>query len=101
MDKFRLEKLLNQVRSGRLSIEKAIDKLKDLPVENLEFARIDHHRSIRRGQPEIIYSPGKTDKQLIDIAGRILKSGCDVIITRLDERRYPDIKKGLKRRPGC
>jgi NCAIR mutase (PurE)-related protein len=96
MDKFRLEKLLAQVRAGSLSIEKAIEKLKDLPVENIEFARIDHHRSIRRGQPEVIYSPGKTDKQITEIAGRILKSGCDVMITRLDESRYPAIKKGLK-----
>ncbi|MCP4704306.1 MAG: nickel pincer cofactor biosynthesis protein LarB [candidate division Zixibacteria bacterium] len=97
MDKSRLTKILAQVKSGKLPIEKATEQLKNFPVENLEFARIDHHRALRRGQPEVIYSPGKTDKQIIEIAGRIGKSGCDAIITRLEESRFKAIKKGLKK----
>jgi len=97
MDKSRLKKILNQVKSGKLPVEKATDQLKNFPVENLEFARIDHHRALRRGQPEVIYAPGKTDKQIIEIAGRINKSGCDAIITRLDKNRIGAIKKVLKK----
>lgn len=95
MIKSRLEKILSQVKSGQLPVEKATEKLKNFPVENLEFARIDHHRALRRGQPEVIYAPGKTDKQIIEIAGRINKSGCDVIITRLEESRFKVMKKRL------
>ena len=97
MDKSRLENILSQVKSGKLPVEKATEKLKNFPLENLEFARIAHHRALRRGQPEVLYAPGKTDRQIIEIAGRINKSGCDAIITRLDEGRFKAIKKSLKK----
>ncbi|HHI02293.1 MAG TPA: nickel pincer cofactor biosynthesis protein LarB [candidate division Zixibacteria bacterium] len=97
MDKSWLEKILAQVQSGKFSVEKATEQLKNFPLENLEFARIDHHRALRRGQPEVIYAPGKTDQQIIKIAGRINKSGCDAIITRLEESRFKAIKKSLKK----
>jgi len=96
MNELKLNKILHKVKSGKLSVDEALEELKQFPVENLEFARIDHHRSLRRGQPEVIYAPGKTDKQVSEIALKIQKSGCDVIITRIEKARFRIIKKGLK-----
>ena len=52
-------KILRSVKAGRLGVEKALDRLRHLPYENLDFARIDHHRHLRQGMPEVIYCEGK------------------------------------------
>ena len=59
-----IRKILTDVRAGKKSIDKAMEKLKHLPFENVGFARIDHHRSIRQGFPEVVFGRGKTVKQI-------------------------------------
>jgi NCAIR mutase (PurE)-related protein len=95
MDKVYIENILSGVKKGSLSIPEALDKLKNFPMENLEFARIDHHRALRQGQPEVIFAPGKTEKQIIEIASGIRKAGQDVLISRLDKKIFNSIKKRL------
>ena len=91
-----LRSLLQKIASGKLSIEQALEKLQHYPLENLEFARVDHHRALRQGTPEVIFAPGKTDRQILTIAKKIRRSGCDVLITRLEKSRFTPIKKSLK-----
>lgn len=77
--------LLEQVASGKLAPEKALDALAFQPTESLEFATIDHHRSLRQGFPEVIFGQGKTDDQIVSIAQRIVERGDGVLATRVAE----------------
>jgi NCAIR mutase (PurE)-related protein len=77
--------LLEQVASGKLAPEKALDALAFQPSESLEFATIDHHRSLRQGFPEVIFGQGKTDDQVVSIAQRIVDRGDGVLATRVAE----------------
>lgn len=75
--------LLEQVASGKLAPEKALDALSFQPTESLEFATIDHHRALRQGFPEVIFGEGKTDDQIVSIAQRIAEHGNGVLATRV------------------
>ncbi len=77
-----LRELLKSVRAGRHSIDEAVARLRVMPFEDLGFAKIDHHRSIRCGFPEVIYSEGKTGEQASTIFGRCAAAGSNVIATR-------------------
>jgi len=79
-----LQKLLEQVKNGQLEIDQAIEKLRHLPFEDLGFANVDHHRQIRRGFPEVIYCPGKTTEQIIEIFGSLAQRGNNVLATRAE-----------------
>ncbi|MCC7263235.1 MAG: nickel pincer cofactor biosynthesis protein LarB [Candidatus Latescibacteria bacterium] len=83
MDRQRLELLLRQVAAGELSAEAAAQQLQALPFEDLGFARIDHHRALRRGYPETIFCQGKTTPQILAIAQRLAANGSLVLATRL------------------
>lgn len=96
MDKESLRKILESIKTGRMSVEDAVARFRNFPVENLEFARVDHHRALRQGQPEVIYSPGKTDRQIIEIAGRIRKAGADVLVSRIEKKSFNALKKEYK-----
>ena len=87
-----LEKVLQQVQKGQLSPKEAVEILKDFPYQDLSFAKIDHHRELRRGYPEVIFGQGKTDDQILKIAKAILKKGSNLLITRVDEKIYGKIK---------
>src|SRR3954470_16375029 len=78
----RARDLLEQVASGRLAPEKALEALSFQPAESLSFATIDHHRALRQGFPEVIFGEGKTDDQIVTIAERILEHGEGVLVTR-------------------
>lgn len=80
----RLRELLQQVGGGDLSVDDAIEQLKVFPFEDLGFAKVDHHRGLRLGLPEVVYGEGKTAAQIIAIAQRIDEQGTNVLITRLD-----------------
>lgn len=82
MDSARLKKLLSDVRAGRRSVDQAMDDLRHLPFEDLGFAKVDHHRSIRCGFPEVIYCQGKRTDQVITIAQRRLAGGGNLLGTR-------------------
>ncbi|MEW6184538.1 MAG: nickel pincer cofactor biosynthesis protein LarB [Thermodesulfobacteriota bacterium] len=84
MNPDRLKDLLKQVRSGKVSVEQAMDKMKHLPFEDIDFARIDHHRSLRKGFAEVIFGQGKTVRQIIDIMSRLKKNRENILVTRLD-----------------
>ncbi len=93
MDKKNLKKLLKDVKIGKIKIDEAIDSLKHLPYEDLSFAHIDHHRSLRQGFPEVIYGEGKTIEQIIGIAKGILRKGNKILITKASEKVYRAMRK--------
>lgn len=78
-----MKRLLEKVRAGTTSVAGALDELRDLPFEDLGFARLDHHRSLRQGIPEVIFSQGKTREQILTIAERLGAGGHAVVATRL------------------
>lgn len=83
-----LKELLEQVRNGTLCIDEAVDSLKELPYEDLGFAKIDHHRHLRNGFPEVIYCQGKSIEQVCTIFNRLAKHERTVLATRADETVY-------------
>jgi NCAIR mutase (PurE)-related protein len=93
MDMRRLRDLLEQVQIGRVSLEAALDQLKKLPFENLGFAKIDNHRGLRTGVPEVIFCQGKTIEQIQDIAGRISQQHSNVLATRASREVFEGIEK--------
>jgi len=93
MDIRKLENLLKEVKAGKTSIEKALAQLKSLPFEDLGFTRIDHHRSLRKGFPEVIWGEGKSSSQILSIVKQLKKKGQNVLVTRLEKRKAIDIQK--------
>jgi NCAIR mutase (PurE)-related protein len=93
MDIRKLEGLLKGVKSGKTSIEGALAQLKSLPFEDLGFTRIDHHRSLRKGFPEVIWGEGKSSSQILSIMKQLKRKGQNVLITRLDGRKANAIQK--------
>ena len=77
-----VDALLEAVRDGRLSPERAAERLKSLPYEDLGFAKVDHHRALRRGFPEVVFGAGKTPEQILAIAEKIVDRGQNLLITR-------------------
>jgi NCAIR mutase (PurE)-related protein len=85
MDKQAIINLLQAVADGAMSPEKAYSKLRLLPFEELGYAKVDHHRSIRKGVPEVIFGAGKTAGQIKGIASAMLENGTrSILVTRLD-----------------
>lgn len=91
-----IRKILRQVASRRISSRKAFEKLKNLPYETFSFARIDHHRMLRKGFPEAVYAPGKTIPQLERIVRSIKQSGHPLIVTRLEKKNYLLLRKKFR-----
>lgn len=89
----KLEQLLKKVKSGETSIEEATGQLKSLPFEDLGFARIDHHRTLRKGFPEVIWGEGKTTAQITSIMRQLKNKGQNVLVTRIDEKRAGTVQK--------
>jgi NCAIR mutase (PurE)-related protein len=85
MNKSTLLELLAQVQTGTITPQDASDRLANLPFENVDFARIDHHRVLRTGLPEVIYAAGKSPGQTAEIFARMAAAGSDVLATRADE----------------
>ena len=83
-----LDALLKAVRDGRLSPEQAAERLKSLPYEDLGFAKVDHHRALRRGFPEVIFGAGKTPEQILAIAEKIAGRGQNLLVTRTTAEVY-------------
>jgi hypothetical protein len=84
MDRQQLADLLGALARGERTVDDALARLRDLPFEDLGFARIDHHRALRNGFGEVVYGAGKTPAQLVAIVERIVAAGSDVLVTRLD-----------------
>ena len=84
--------MLQRVRDGGLRPEEAMERLANLPYEEAGFAKIDHHRRLRTGLPEVIYAAGKTPAQVGEIFFRMAAMGGDVLATRADEAAYAAVK---------
>lgn len=84
--------LLQRVREGELRPQEAMERLTNLPYEDAGFAKIDHHRRLRTGLPEVIYAAGKTPAQVGEIFFRMAAAGGDVLATRADEPCYAAVK---------
>lgn len=93
MDHKRLTQLLKDLQAGKLDVPHAVARLRSLPFEELGFASLDHHRSIRQGFPEVILCEGKTKAQVVAIARSLLKKGGPLLATRAE----PEIAKALVR----
>jgi NCAIR mutase (PurE)-related protein len=78
-----------------MHVDDALVKLRTLPYEDLDFAKLDHHRDLRTGFPEVIYAPGKTPEQLTQIAQSMTESSYKVLITRADPKAYKAVRKVL------
>src|SRR5258708_3140461 len=83
MDQDQLRALLEDVRSGDLEVDTALDPIRPLPFEDLGFAKVDHHRSLRHGMPEVIFGMGKTLEQISAIAAAVLDKSRNLLITRV------------------
>ena len=86
MNEEQLRQLLEQVRDGAVDVDAALARLRHLPFEDLGFAKVDHHRALRHGMPEVIFAKGKTPEQVAAIAERLLENAHNVLITRADAR---------------
>ncbi|MCX6560569.1 MAG: nickel pincer cofactor biosynthesis protein LarB [Candidatus Aminicenantes bacterium] len=93
--KSQLEAILERVRKGTLTPHDAMGVLKDYPYEDLDFAKIDHHRELRKGFPEVIYGLGKTDNQIVRIAKAILAKGCSLLVTRIEAASFAKLKRAV------
>ena len=91
----RVKRLLQQVRSGRLGVAEALSSLQHLPFEDLGFAKVDHHRELRLGAPEVIYGPGKRADDLVRIAKAIARRGQALLATRLGEEAAASLMAAL------
>jgi NCAIR mutase (PurE)-related protein len=96
MDAERIERLLGEVRRGKVSIRQALDRLRHLPFEDLGFAKVDHHRSLRQGFPEVIMGEGKTAAEIAAIARALKRRHANVLITRLSPEKMRSLKKQLR-----
>ncbi|MFH0842706.1 MAG: nickel pincer cofactor biosynthesis protein LarB [Bacteroidota bacterium] len=90
-----LEKLLTDLRKGEITTEEALEKLKTFPYTDLGYARIDHHREIRTGYPEIIYCAGKTVEQIAGIFKVMAAKENNVIGTRATDEMYDYVRKNI------
>ncbi|QNI30301.1 nickel pincer cofactor biosynthesis protein LarB [Alloacidobacterium dinghuense] len=85
--------LLQQIERGNVSSAQALERLSRLPFEDAGFAKIDHHRSLRLGLPEVIYAAGKTPEQVAEIFARMAHAGGDVIATRASIAAWDAVKQ--------
>ena len=88
MDRALIETLLNEVREGRTAVDEAVERLKDLPYEDLGFAKLDHHRELRTGMPEVIFGAGKTVPQVARIFAHMAQAGGNVLATRVSSEMF-------------
>ncbi len=92
-----LEALLHDVAEGRVAPANAVDRLRHFPFEELPFARIDHHRALRQGHPEVVFCEGKTVEQVVDIADRLVAANGGFLGTRADERMAAALRARFER----
>jgi hypothetical protein len=88
MNRLQIEALLQEVSQGRTGVEAALERLKDLPFEDLGFAKVDHHRALRTGMPEVIFAAGKTTAQVAAIFDRMANAGGNVLATRASREAF-------------
>jgi NCAIR mutase (PurE)-related protein len=93
MDRENVRKLLEEVKAGAVDVDGALERLRHLPFEDLGFAKVDHHRALRHGIPEVVFGKGKTPEQVTAIAARLAERSANVLITRADAAIADAVKK--------
>jgi NCAIR mutase (PurE)-related protein len=88
-----LRQLFERVRAGELLPDEAVQQLRHMPFEDLGFAKVDHHRALRAGMPEVIFGQGKTPEQVAAIFVRLAQHGGNVLATRADKEQYAAVKR--------
>jgi len=96
MTEKRIRQILGRVAARRMSADAALDLLRHLPFEDLGFAKLDRHRSLRRGVPEVIFGEGKSAAQIAAIGARVAASGQNLIVTRLAPDKARAVKRSLR-----
>jgi len=91
-----IRQLFDQVRKGKLTPDDAVARLRHLPFEDLGFAKVDHHRALRAGMPEVILGEGKTPAQVAAIFDRLAKHGGNILATRASEKQFAAVKKKVR-----
>jgi NCAIR mutase (PurE)-related protein len=97
MNSKQILELLEKVREGTLSPEQGLDRLKNLPFEDLGFARVDHHRTLRHGFPEVIFAPGKKPEQVVAIVKSLLPQKSNILVTRSNESTFKMVRRTVKK----
>jgi NCAIR mutase (PurE)-related proteins len=88
-----IKKLLENVKTGKVSVDDAMHNLRNLPFEDVGFAKIDHHRELRTGYPEVIFCSGKTTAQIVQIIGMMYEKGSNILATRAVPEVFAEVKK--------
>ena len=99
MDRAAVERLLKDLKDGKVSVKEAMEALRALPYEDLGFAKIDSHREIRRGIPEAVYCPGKTDDQIVAIMKHMVEARSLALATRASRETFARVQGGLAGTP--
>ncbi len=92
-----IRKLFEQVRARKISADDAVERLRHLPFEDLGFAKIDHHRALRVGMPEVIFGQGKSPAQLAKIFSRLARHDGNILATRANKAQFAAVKKMVRR----
>ena len=94
MTKKEMERILNAVRSGAMGVGHALEQMQEMPYKDLEYAKVDYHRELRNGFPEVIYSPGKSLEQIQGIVADMLaRTKGNILASRADEQVYAAIRE--------
>jgi len=95
MDKRDIQRLLEDVRAGKLTVSRGLERLRHMPFEDLGFAKIDHHRGLRQGFTEVVYAKGKSPQQVVAIVRGMLRprTGHNILITRADPAIYRAVRR--------
>jgi len=93
MDQDQLRALLAQVSAGAVDVDAAMERMRHLPFEDLGFAKVDHHRALRHGIPEVIFGTGKFPEQISAIAGSLLARASNVLVTRASSETAERLKR--------
>ncbi len=92
-----IRELFEQVRKGEVTPDDAVARLRHMPFEDLGFAKVDHHRALRNGMPEVILGEGKTPAQVAGIFRRLADHGGNVLATRANEKQFAAVKKKVRK----
>lgn len=87
--------LLEKIRQGTLTPEQGLERLKNLPFEDLGFARVDHHRTLRHGFPEVVFAPGKKPEQVVAIVKSLVPQKSNVLVTRTNQDTFKKVRKAV------
>jgi NCAIR mutase (PurE)-related protein len=95
MDREEIRRLLERVRDGNLDVEGALDEMRLAPVARLAFATVDLHRAVRCGFPEVVFGPGKSADEIVDIAKHLREAGQAVLVTRVGPEVHAAVERAI------